>query len=74
MSEASEFAFLELSRIYRSADFFVLNSRSEAFGLPVVEAMACGVPCIIPSYECASATAWPLATSATPALSAHFLF
>jgi len=45
-----EFAFPELSRIYRGADFFVLNSRGEGFGLPVVEAMACAVPCIIPDY------------------------
>jgi glycosyltransferase involved in cell wall biosynthesis len=45
-----ELAFPELGRLYRAADFLVLNSRSEGFGLPVVEAMACGVPCIIPSY------------------------
>ena len=46
-----EFAFAELGKIYRGADFFVLNSRSEGFGLPVVEAMGCGVPCIIPNYS-----------------------
>jgi glycosyltransferase involved in cell wall biosynthesis len=46
-----EIAFSELGRIYRGADFFVLNSRSEGFCLPVVEAMACGVPCVIPNYS-----------------------
>jgi glycosyltransferase involved in cell wall biosynthesis len=46
-----EFTFSEMSKIYRSADFFVLNSRSEGYGLPIVEAMGCGVPCIIPSYS-----------------------
>jgi glycosyltransferase involved in cell wall biosynthesis len=45
-----EIAFCEMSSIYRSADFLVLNSRSEGFGLTAVEAMACGVPCIIPDY------------------------
>lgn len=35
---------------YRSLDCFVLPTRGEGFGLPFAEAMACGVPCVAPSW------------------------
>jgi glycosyltransferase involved in cell wall biosynthesis len=35
---------------YRSFDCFVLPTRGEGFGLPFLEAMACGVPAIGPSW------------------------
>lgn len=40
----------ELAKIHQNSDVFVLPSRGEAIGLPYLESMACGNPCI--------ATAW----------------
>jgi glycosyltransferase involved in cell wall biosynthesis len=40
----------ELPRWYRGADVSVYPSRFEGFGMPVVESMACGTPCVASAH------------------------
>ena len=41
-----QLAFDELPALYRAADALVAPYRGEGFGLPILEAMACGVPAV----------------------------
>jgi glycosyltransferase involved in cell wall biosynthesis len=40
----------QLPHLYRGAAVFLYPSRFEGFGIPVVEAMACAVPCVVSSH------------------------
>ncbi|MCK4666980.1 glycosyltransferase family 4 protein [Candidatus Dependentiae bacterium] len=41
----------ELAKIYRSARLFIYPSLQEGFGLPVIEAMASGIPVLVPDTD-----------------------
>jgi glycosyltransferase involved in cell wall biosynthesis len=42
--------YRNIAKLYRGANCYVTCSRGEGIGLPVVEAMACGCPVIVPSW------------------------
>lgn len=49
LSQNEPVPYYQMGQIYRSADCFVLPTRGEGWGMPILEAMACGLP-VIASY------------------------
>lgn len=43
--------YKDLARLYCSCDAFVLPTRGEAWGLPLIEAMSCGLPTIATNWS-----------------------
>jgi glycosyltransferase involved in cell wall biosynthesis len=56
----------ELPALYRGAAAFVYPSRFEGFGMPVIEAMACGTPCVVSSHPSLDEAAGDAAVRADP--------
>jgi alpha-1,3-rhamnosyl/mannosyltransferase len=56
----------ELASLYRGAAVAVYPSRFEGFGIPVIEAMACGVPVVVSSHESLDEASGDAAVRADP--------
>lgn len=47
----TKFADYDMATLYRSADCFVISTRGEGWGMPILEAMACGLPAIATNWS-----------------------
>lgn len=45
------YTYTDMARLYNSADSFVMPTRGEAWGIPLIEAMSCGLPTIATDWS-----------------------
>ena len=50
MSFYNGFDYKTMNEIYNAMDVFYLTTSGEGFGVPIIEAMACGVPPVVTDY------------------------
>ena len=44
------FHYLDMNKVYNVMDVFFLSTSGEGFGVPTIEAMGCGIPCVVTDY------------------------
>ena len=44
------FDYKQMNEVYNVMDVFTLSTSGEGFGVPIIEAMACEIPCVVTDY------------------------
>ena len=50
MSFFNGFDYKEMNEVYNAMDVFTLSTSGEGFGVPTIEAAACGIPSVVTDY------------------------